>query len=85
MGRILSVEEEQKFWADLFGVMIRHEERARERAQKDRGGIGVYHRGTEVTEIENENIKFSSLRGRLCLCSEFPRCGHASSSYYTVS
>jgi hypothetical protein len=56
LSRILSLEEEQKFWADLFGLMIRHEERAMERAQKDRGGTGFYHRGTEVAEIENEDI-----------------------------
>jgi len=56
MSRILSLEEEQKFWADLFGVMIRREERAVERAQKDREGSGFYHRGAEVTGIKNENI-----------------------------
>jgi hypothetical protein len=56
MSRILSFEEEQKFWADLFGVMIRQEARAMERAQKDHGGTGFYHRDAEVTEIENENI-----------------------------
>jgi hypothetical protein len=46
MRRILSIEEEQKFWADLFGVMIRYEERATEKAQKERGRAGFYHRGT---------------------------------------
>lgn len=56
MSRILSIEEEQKFWADLCGVMIRYEERATEKAQKERGGTGFYHRGAELTEIENENI-----------------------------
>ena len=29
MGRNLSIEEEQAFWAALFGVMVRHEERIR--------------------------------------------------------
>jgi uncharacterized protein (DUF2267 family) len=56
MNRILSIEEEQKFWADLFGVMIRYEERATEKAQKERRGTGLYRRGAELTEIENENI-----------------------------
>lgn len=53
MTRILSFEEEQKFWADLFGVMIRYEERVTEKAQKERGETGLYPRGTELTEIEN--------------------------------
>jgi len=56
MSRILSIEEEQKFWADLFGVMIRYEKRATEKTQKEREGTGLYHRGAELTEIENANI-----------------------------
>ena len=36
MGKKLSIEEERVFWAELFAVMVRHEERIKAAEQVDR-------------------------------------------------